>query len=657
MLRILLLLITSAVFLAAPAVAKAPSNPHAIAVIIANGQYKNEIPPVDYAGNDGDAMRAFLIDVLGYRDGNIIDLRNAGQAEILAVFGNETSHKGKLWSWVRQGRSDVFVYYSGHGAPGLNDKRGYLLPVDSDPATVEINGYSLDLLYRNLAKLKARSVTVMLDACFSGASEAGLLIKAASPVFVKTVANDVSQGITVLSAARGDQVASWDRKAKLGLFTNFVLNGLYGKADGGEWGNGDGKVTLSEVQAYLDDEMSYAARRRFTRVQQASAIGEPNTVLVPRVPEKPRQVAAYQAPKPAKPVATVAAYSLYERWRRSGNPQDLVLEPEIPSAYGSPPAEVKGPQISWKLQSSFYGGIPVLGRAAIGFIQKIEKYSQDTMKIQFFHPGQPTAGWGPSSVVAQGDVEIGYSTAYFDFATNPEMANFSAVPFGLNVQEALAWYLSGSHDKLLAEAYKHVNVVPMACALMGAEGGGYFEHHIKSAKQYADLKMRITDLPAVVAKRLGSKTTPKFTDTVVADLEAGTLDAIEFATPYIDLIYELGIERVRSDYHYPAWHQMSYFNHVFVNKDRWNELSTTQQQVIRYSCKENIIEWVEKDFHLARDSIQELRDREVSIKPFNPKVIADVRQAWNAVLAEQTPKFRQIHSEMMRFKKSNYIFE
>ena len=305
--------------------ASPPSNPNAIAVIIANSQYKNQIPKVDYAGNDGDAMKAFVKDVLGYREGNIIDMRNAGQADMNAVFGIERSHQGKLWSWVKPGRSDVFVFYSGHGAPGLNDRRGYLLPVDSDQATVEINGYPLDLLYRNLAKLKARSVTVMLDACFSGASEGGMLIEAASPVFVKTVASEVSNGITVLSAARGDQVASWDREAKLGLFTNYVLKGLYGEADGGVWGDGDGQVTLAEVRAYLDDEMSYAARRRFTRIQQASAIGDPKTVLVAAIPDMGLKRPVPQQPIPVtkisrKPILDLGGkYRVHMNWQSDAN--------------------------------------------------------------------------------------------------------------------------------------------------------------------------------------------------------------------------------------------------------------------------------------------------------------------------------------------------
>jgi hypothetical protein len=49
--------------------------------------------------------------------------------------------------------SDVTVFYSGHGVPGLKSKRGYLLPVNADPNKPEINGYPVDTLYANLAKI------------------------------------------------------------------------------------------------------------------------------------------------------------------------------------------------------------------------------------------------------------------------------------------------------------------------------------------------------------------------------------------------------------------------------------------------------------------------------------------------------------------------
>ena len=259
--------------------APAPEDPAAIAVVIANARYRNGIPQVDYALNDGRMAQEMMRDIFGVRPGNIIMLENAGQADLFSVFGNERSHEGKLWSWIRPGRSKVYVYYSGHGVPGVRDGRAYILPVDADPGTAEINGYPLELLYRNLTKLGVRSVTVMLEACFSGLTERGPLIRSASPVFVKSAQPLVSSGITVLSASQNDQIASWDHGARLGLFTHYLSRALYGEADGGRWGDGDGKVTLGEIEAFLDEEMTYAARRLHQRVQQPSLAGDRQLVL------------------------------------------------------------------------------------------------------------------------------------------------------------------------------------------------------------------------------------------------------------------------------------------------------------------------------------------------------------------------------------------
>ena len=256
--------------------AEAPDNKYAVALVIGNKGYVNKrIPAVDYAHNDAAAMTRYLIDVRGYRKGNIIDLRDATQGQMEAALGNSRTHEGTLWQWLRPGKSDVTVFYSGHGVPGLKDKRGYLLPVNADPEKPEINGYPLDILYANLAKLKARSVTVYLDTCFSGDSGGGILIRGASGLVVTPKLPKSSSRLTVLTAAKADQVASWDEKNKHGLFTNYLLAALYGKADG----NGDGEISVGEVKTYLDDEMTYAARRTYGRKQTASLQGDPTTIL------------------------------------------------------------------------------------------------------------------------------------------------------------------------------------------------------------------------------------------------------------------------------------------------------------------------------------------------------------------------------------------
>ncbi len=258
--------------------ASAARNPDGIAVIIGNKDYVDPVPDVDFAHNDADAMKRFVVDRLGYRPANVIDLRDAAHADLVSVFGNDRTHKGKLWRWVRPGESDVVVFYSGHGVPGLKDRRGYLLPVNAEPDAPEINGYPVERLYRNLARLNTRSLVVFMDACFSGESQRGRLISGTSGIAVTPIASARSS-LTVITAARGDQVASWDEVARQGLFTKYLLEALNGAADAARYGNGDGEITASEVKAYLDREMSYAARRRFGRAQNATVGGDPAKVL------------------------------------------------------------------------------------------------------------------------------------------------------------------------------------------------------------------------------------------------------------------------------------------------------------------------------------------------------------------------------------------
>ena len=197
-----------------------------------------------------------------------------------STFGNRaTAERSDLWSYLDpEGRSDVVVFYSGHGAPGIEDKRGYLLPVNADPNTAELNGYPIDVLYENISNLEeARSAVVYLDACFSGGSGGGgMLIANASPVYVEASLPEASGSrLTVLTAATGKQLASWDRKSGHGLFTHHLLDALYGKGDA----DGDGRVSAREAKGYLDRYMTRAARRTYKRRQNAGFTGNAERVL------------------------------------------------------------------------------------------------------------------------------------------------------------------------------------------------------------------------------------------------------------------------------------------------------------------------------------------------------------------------------------------
>ena len=316
------------------------ANPDGVAVIIGNRVYAGDIPDVDFAHRDADAFRNYVVDVLGFDPENVIDLRDATQAEMWSTFGSRaTADRSELWSYLDpDGRSDVVVFYSGHGAPGLEDKRGYLLPVNADPDTAELNGYPIDVLYENLSNLEeARSVAVFLDACFSGGSGGGgMLIKSASPVYVGAdLPAQAGERLTVLTAASGDQLASWDPKAGHGLFTHHLLDALYGKGDA----DADGRVTAREAKAYLDRHMTRAARRTHKRRQRVSFTGNADTVLAAAgaggggFPERP-VLALAEAP----PVPTDAPAGAGEKAPAAGGDQVALAAPAAPAAPAPAPA-------------------------------------------------------------------------------------------------------------------------------------------------------------------------------------------------------------------------------------------------------------------------------------------------------------------------------
>ncbi len=244
--------------------------PDDIAVIIGNANYKataKDIPDVVPAYADAEGMKRYATQALGIREENVIFIKDAKLIDLISTFGTADDPKGKLFNWVKPGQSNVFVFYSGHGAPSADGASSYLVPVDAQAALINLSGYSLKALYANLGKLPAKSVTVVLEACFSGASQSGMLMKNASPIYQKAMAEIVPANLTVISAGSGNQIASWEQDKSHGLFTKHYLLGMAGAADKKPYGNGDGKVGTDELAAYLKGTMSYMAQRYYGREQ------------------------------------------------------------------------------------------------------------------------------------------------------------------------------------------------------------------------------------------------------------------------------------------------------------------------------------------------------------------------------------------------------
>jgi hypothetical protein len=237
---------------------------------------------VAFAANDAAVMRRYAERALGIEPGNIIELPDATLSDLNRMFGDRANPNGRLKQLVKPGVSEVFVFYSGHGAPDPGTRGAYIMPVDADANALPLTGLSLDVLYENLASLGARHVTIVLDACFSGATGGGdMLITAASPIGIQVRDPTVRfpRGTaTIVAAAQGQELANWHPTQRHGMLTYFFLKGLQGSADT----NGDQRVTVGELRTWLTDPtrgIPYEARRLYGRQQTPQVFGGADRVV------------------------------------------------------------------------------------------------------------------------------------------------------------------------------------------------------------------------------------------------------------------------------------------------------------------------------------------------------------------------------------------
>ena len=197
-------------------------HPEKYAFLIGNEHYgKYEVTDVPFAIHDVETMEKYCIQTLGIPQQNVKvykDLTTAGMKGVL--------RKIKSTAKSRSESIDIIFYYAGHGVPDESNRSAFLLPQDLDPKHPEDGAVSIGQLYQDLGSLNARSVIVLLDACFSGATRQGNMLTSARGVAIAVRQNMPQGNMIAFSAASGAETAYAYEEKQHGMFTYFLLKAL-----------------------------------------------------------------------------------------------------------------------------------------------------------------------------------------------------------------------------------------------------------------------------------------------------------------------------------------------------------------------------------------------------------------------------------------------
>lgn len=250
---------------------------NSVGVVFGVENYRH-LPPAPYAKNDAEIMKEYFKKRLGVEEVVLYRENEVSGFVFDDVFNPDY---GELQKAIMKGQTELFVYYSGHGIPNKQGNETYLFPIDGKVERLQRQGYSLTKFFENLNKLGAKHVTVILDACFSGATRYSKQIKLENLIAAKGLRIKIDKpwlmypNFTVINSSRESETSLAFDKSQTGLFTYYLAAGLQGEADL----NADHKITLGELNKYVTKNVIETSRK-FLGVQTPQFYGVQNRVLV-----------------------------------------------------------------------------------------------------------------------------------------------------------------------------------------------------------------------------------------------------------------------------------------------------------------------------------------------------------------------------------------
>ena len=308
------------------------------------------------------------------------------------------------------------------------------------------------------------------------------------------------------------------------------------------------------------------------------------------------------------------------------------------------------PTIKWRMASSFPKSLDTLHGTAEFLVKRISDMTSGKFQIQLFAAGELVPGAGVLDAVKDATVEVGYTCGYYYYGKDPVFCIDTAIPFGMNSRQTLAWYRHGNGTKLMGDFFAKSNILSIPSGNTGVQMGGWFRKEIKSVADLKGLKMRIAGLAGEVISRVGVIPQQISGADIYPALEKGSIDAVEWTGPYDD--QKLGLNKVAKYYYYPGWWEGGPQISTYINTKKWAELPKEYQTVLLAACADANAEMQARYDAQNAIALKQLVASGTQLRPFPKDVVEVCYKAAMDVYAEisaKNPDFKKIYADYKKF--------
>ncbi|MDX1635818.1 MAG: TRAP transporter substrate-binding protein [Marinobacter sp.] len=286
-----------------------------------------------------------------------------------------------------------------------------------------------------------------------------------------------------------------------------------------------------------------------------------------------------------------------------------------------------------RLAETWGPNYPILGETTKRMAAMAEEMSGGRLKIRIDSSNKHKAPFGIFDMVKAGQYDIGHTASYYYKGKIPNAMYFTTVPFGMLAPEQYAWFYYGGGLELMQKVYAPHGMLSFPGGNTGNQMGGWFREEINSLEDLKGLKMRTPGFAGEVMAELGVAVTNIPPGELYTALERGTIDALEWVGPALDL--DMGFHQI-AKYYYSGWQEPAAELQFLINEKSWAKLSPELQEILRVAMRAAAYDMYIQSMHVSGQSWSKMKADypKVTAKTFPSEVIDALRQATRKLLEE-----------------------
>ncbi len=327
------------------------------------------------------------------------------------------------------------------------------------------------------------------------------------------------------------------------------------------------------------------------------------------------------------------------------------------SAVAAPAVAQSMPEVKWRMPTSWPKSLDTLYGACEFFAKRVSEITDGRFQITVFAGGEIVPALQVLDAVQNGSVEMCNTASYYYWGKDAAFTFGTALPFGLNARQQLAWFHQGGGNELMNELFATYNCIGFPAGNTNAQMGGWFRKEVNTSEDLKGLKFRIGGFAGRIVSKLGVIPQQIAAGDIYPALERGTIDAAEWVGPYDD--EKLGFAKVAKYYYYPGWWEGGATGHHLINLEAWNKLPKAYQAAIYAASGETMVWEMSKYDYVNPPAIRRLIQGGAEVKPFSQEILEACLKAANETYAElsaSNPRFKKMYDSLTAFRSDSYLW-